>query len=54
VEVHWAGGFVSHHRVIRPVARYEHLRDYPGCFISVPQRRATPPGAARTTSLAAR
>jgi DNA invertase Pin-like site-specific DNA recombinase len=28
VEVHWAGGFVSHHRVIRPVARYEHLRDY--------------------------
>jgi DNA invertase Pin-like site-specific DNA recombinase len=28
VDVHWAGGFVSHHQVIHPVARYEHLRDY--------------------------
>jgi hypothetical protein len=27
-EVHWAGGFVSHHQVIRPVARYEQLRDF--------------------------
>jgi hypothetical protein len=28
VAVHWAGGFVSHHQLIRPVARYEQLRDY--------------------------
>jgi hypothetical protein len=26
--VHWAGGFVSHHELTRPVARYEQLRDY--------------------------
>jgi DNA invertase Pin-like site-specific DNA recombinase len=29
VGVHWAGGFVSHHELTRPVARYEQLRDYP-------------------------
>jgi DNA invertase Pin-like site-specific DNA recombinase len=28
VAVHWAGGFVSHHEVVRPVARYDQLRDY--------------------------
>jgi len=28
VSVHWAGGFVSHHELTRPVARYEQLRDY--------------------------
>lgn len=28
VAVHWAGGFVSHHQLLRPVARYEQLRDY--------------------------
>jgi hypothetical protein len=28
VAVHWAGGFVSHHQLVRPVARYEQLRDY--------------------------
>jgi DNA invertase Pin-like site-specific DNA recombinase len=28
VNVHWAGGYVSHHELIRPVARYEQLRDY--------------------------
>jgi hypothetical protein len=28
VAVHWAGGFVSRHQLVRPVARYEQLRDY--------------------------
>jgi hypothetical protein len=28
VAIRWAGGFVSHHQLIRPVARYEQLRDY--------------------------
>jgi hypothetical protein len=28
VAVHWAGGFVSHHQLKRPVARYEQLRDF--------------------------
>jgi DNA invertase Pin-like site-specific DNA recombinase len=26
--IHWAGGYVSHHQFIRPVARYEQMRDY--------------------------
>lgn len=26
--IHWAGGFVSHHQLVRPVARYDQLRDY--------------------------
>jgi hypothetical protein len=29
VEVYWAGGYVSRHEVVRPVARYEQMRDYP-------------------------
>jgi DNA invertase Pin-like site-specific DNA recombinase len=28
VAVHWSGGFMSHHQLLRPVARYEQLRDY--------------------------
>jgi hypothetical protein len=28
VTIHWAGGFVSRHEVVRPVARYDQLRDY--------------------------
>jgi hypothetical protein len=28
VTIHWVGGFVSQHEVIRPVGRYELLRDY--------------------------
>jgi DNA invertase Pin-like site-specific DNA recombinase len=28
VAVHWVGGFVSHHQLLRPVARYRHLRDF--------------------------
>lgn len=28
VAIHWAGGFVSRHEVVRPVRRYEQLRDY--------------------------
>jgi DNA invertase Pin-like site-specific DNA recombinase len=26
--IHWRGGSASHHTIVRPVARYEHLRDY--------------------------
>lgn len=28
VAIHWAGGFVSHHETLRPVSRYDMLRDY--------------------------
>jgi len=28
VAIHWAGGFVSHHEIRRPVGRYDRLRDY--------------------------
>src|SRR5262249_4821516 len=28
VAIHWAGGFVSHHEIHRPVGRYQRLRDY--------------------------
>jgi hypothetical protein len=28
VSIHWAGGFVSHHQISRPVGRYDMLRDY--------------------------
>lgn len=28
VAIHWAGGFVSRHEVVRPVRRYDQLRDY--------------------------
>jgi len=28
VTIHWAGGFVSQHQVIRPVAEYDQLRDF--------------------------
>lgn len=28
IRIHWAGGFVSHHQLVRPVARYQQLRDY--------------------------
>ena len=27
VTIHWAGGYESYHEIIRPVRRYEHLRD---------------------------
>jgi len=27
--IHWAGGFVSHHHLTRPVARYQQLPEYP-------------------------
>jgi DNA invertase Pin-like site-specific DNA recombinase len=29
VSVHWAGGYASTHQLIRPVARYTQMRDYP-------------------------
>lgn len=28
IAIHWAGGFVSRHVVVRPVRRYDQLRDY--------------------------
>jgi hypothetical protein len=28
VTIHWAGGYVSHHEIIRPVGRLEQMRDY--------------------------
>jgi DNA invertase Pin-like site-specific DNA recombinase len=32
VEIHWRGGFTSHHEVIRPVQLHEHLRDHARLF----------------------
>jgi DNA invertase Pin-like site-specific DNA recombinase len=32
VEIHWHGGFTSHHEVIRPVQLHEHLRDHARLF----------------------
>jgi DNA invertase Pin-like site-specific DNA recombinase len=29
VTIRWAGGFTSHHELVRPVARYDQLHDYP-------------------------
>ena len=29
LDIHWAGGFTSHHTLVRPVARYEQLDNYP-------------------------
>jgi hypothetical protein len=29
VAIHWAGGFVSHHALVRAVQRYEQMADYP-------------------------
>jgi len=28
VDIHWAGGFTSHHSLVRPVARYDQLDNY--------------------------
>jgi DNA invertase Pin-like site-specific DNA recombinase len=45
VEVAWAGGFVSRHQLIRPVARYEQMRDYPALSRRILELR----GARRTS-----
>jgi DNA invertase Pin-like site-specific DNA recombinase len=45
VEVRWAGGFVSHHELVRPVARYEQMRDYPALSQRILELR----GARRTS-----
>ncbi len=29
LDIHWVGGFTSHHTLVRPVARYEQLDNYP-------------------------
>jgi DNA invertase Pin-like site-specific DNA recombinase len=37
--IHWAGGFVSQHRVLRGVQRYEQLADYPRLLARIEQLR---------------
>ena len=41
VSVHWIGGFVSQHQIIRPVGRYEQLRDYDRLVARLRELRAT-------------
>jgi len=41
VTVHWAGTFVSRHQIIRPVGRYEQLRDYDRLVTRLSELRAT-------------
>ena len=41
VTVHWAGGFTSQHELIRPVARYEQLRNFPQLMARVLELRDT-------------
>lgn len=47
VTVHWAGGFVSQHRLRRPVARYEQLDDYDQLMERILQLRQQNHTAAR-------
>jgi DNA invertase Pin-like site-specific DNA recombinase len=37
VTIHWQGGGVSHHTVVRPLGQYEQLRDYPRLIATVRQ-----------------
>jgi DNA invertase Pin-like site-specific DNA recombinase len=37
VAIHWQGGTVSHHTVVRPLWQYEQLRDYPRLIAAVRQ-----------------
>jgi DNA invertase Pin-like site-specific DNA recombinase len=39
VTIHWAGGFVSQHRVLRGVQRYEQLADYPRLLARIEELR---------------
>jgi hypothetical protein len=39
VGIHWAGGFVSQHEIVRPVGRYEQLRDYDRLIVRLAQLR---------------
>jgi hypothetical protein len=38
--IHWAGGFTSHHTLVRPVARYEQLDSYPQLMARILELRA--------------
>jgi len=44
--IHWHGGFVSHHEVIRPVRRYDQLRDLDGLMDRLVQLRQAGQSAA--------
>ncbi len=46
VSVEWAGHFTSQHRLVRPVARYEQLCDYPNLLARAVELR----GAGRTSA----
>jgi hypothetical protein len=37
VAIHWQGGAVSHHTIVRPLGQYEQLRDYPRLIAAVRQ-----------------
>lgn len=39
VQIRWAGGFVSRHELVRPVARYEQMRDYPALSARIMELR---------------
>jgi DNA invertase Pin-like site-specific DNA recombinase/DNA-binding transcriptional MerR regulator len=39
--IHWAGRFVGQHQIIRPVGRYEQLRDYDRLVARLSELRAT-------------
>lgn len=41
VAVHWSGGFVSQHELIRPVASYEQLSDYKELMVRVEELRCS-------------
>ena len=40
VRIHWAGGFVSQHEILRPVRRYDQLRDWDRLMGRIAELRA--------------
>jgi DNA invertase Pin-like site-specific DNA recombinase len=40
VTIHWAGGFISRHELIRPVQRYEQMADYKSLMSRIDELRA--------------
>jgi len=47
VTIQWAGGFASHHALVRPVARYDQLDNYPQFVARILQLRDQKHSAAR-------
>jgi hypothetical protein len=47
VTIQWAGGFASHHALVRPVARYDQLDNYPQLVARILQLRDQKHSAAR-------